>query len=137
MKIVDIRINESIVKYSVHAFASEAENFRFSREHKFFIVHLPFANAKDQIVENKRIVFASLDKAGVIEFINFLLKANAYVKKNSCEPEEVKGYEKWCDYSNPGLDGWPYDKEFLKLTDIVVKYHDYLDNSYDVDLFTN
>lgn len=135
MPIVDMRINESSVKYSVHNSASEAEKFRFSREHKFFIVHLPFADSSNNIIQQEKIVFTYLDKLEVIEFINFLIKANAYVREYNCEPEEVNGYERWCDYSKPGLDAWPYrGNDFLKLTNITVFYHDYLDNRYDVEL---
>ncbi len=132
MPIVDMKINESRIKYNKNIDSSK----RYSLEGSLFIVHLPFANEKDEIVENEDIVFTSDRKLDIIEFINFLINANAYVRENDSEPEDVSGYSTWCDSSHPGLHSWPHkDDKYLKLTNITVKFHDYLDNIYDVDLF--
>lgn len=133
MTIVDMRINKDSVKYSTKSTDDNLD--RYSREGEFYFVHLPFADSSDNIIQQEKILFTYLDKLEIIEFINFLIKANAYVRENKCEPEEVNGYYKWCDYSSPGLHSWPSKKEeYLKLTNIVVYYHDYLDNRYDVEL---
>lgn len=94
-----------------------------------FEVKMTFEHDDDSITETETAVFGGGQKADVIEFVNTLLAANEYISEHCSEPEddEVENYQKWCDYSNPGLNGWPSDSNgnyFAELSNVTVAYYD-------------
>lgn len=93
-----------------------------------YVVEMAFEHENDEITENLEAVFPASQKADVIKFINFLWESNPEVQDTQAEPEEVEGYEKFCNYSAPeGLHGWPSDHNgntYANLTDVYVAYYD-------------
>lgn len=94
-----------------------------------FEVKMTFDHDDDSITEVETAVFGGGQKADVIEFVNTLLAANEYISGHCSEPEddEVENYQKWCEYSNPGLSSWPSDSNgnyFAELSNVTVAYYD-------------
>jgi hypothetical protein len=102
-----------------------------------YVVEITFLHPYDEITATETAVFSVGQKADVIEFVNFLNEAGDYVREHGLEPDEVKGYEKWCEYSEPGLQVWPSDANgnyFANLEDVDVSYFDVFGNCFDVEL---
>lgn len=108
-----------------------------------YVVELTFEHDDDSITETETVAFPVGGGAGdVIEFINVLRKADDYITEHCGEPEddEVEGYEKWCEYSNPGLHSWPSDSNgnyFARLERITVAHYDVSGTCFEVRLVEN
>lgn len=95
-----------------------------------YVVELTFEHDDDSITETETVAFPVGGGAGdVIEFINVLRKADDFITEHCSEPEdgEVENYQKWCEYSNPGLSSWPSDSNgnyFAELSNVTVAYYD-------------
>lgn len=109
-----------------------------------FVVELTFNHDDDSITAEETVVFpAGTDKADVVEFINVLNVADDYIRDHCQEPsddeseeEVVKGYDKWCNWGEPGLQSWPSDSNgnyFAELESIVVAYYDANGNRFEVE----
>lgn len=108
-----------------------------------YVVELTFEHDDDSITETETVAFPADEIPGVvIEFINVLRKADDYISEHCSEPEddEVEGYEKWCNYSDPGLHSWPSDSNgnyFARLERIAVAYYDRSGTRFEVKLVEN
>lgn len=93
-----------------------------------FVLDVQFEHENDDITERVDVVFSGDQKAEVIEFINFLREAGPIVEDTASEPEDVPGYEKFCNFSNPaGLNSWPSDHNgnyFATFMGVDVVYYD-------------
>ena len=99
-----------------------------------FVVELQFMHDDDSITENEEVAFDASQKDVVVEFINAMNAADEFVAENCREPEEgeddeeiVAIFDKWLNYSNPGLSSWPTDSNgnyYASLTDVTVAYYD-------------
>lgn len=93
-----------------------------------FVLDVQFEHETDDISETIDVVFSGEQKAEVIEFINFLREAGPVVEATASEPEDVPGYEKFCNYSAPaGLSAWPSDHNgnyFATFQGVDVVYYD-------------
>lgn len=102
-----------------------------------FVVEITFLHPYDEITATETVVFSVGQKSDVIEFVNFLNEAGDYVRKNGLDPDEVAGYDKWCEYSEPGLQVWPSDANgnyFANLESVDVSYFDVFGIRFDVEL---
>lgn len=99
-----------------------------------FVVELQFMHDDDSITENEEVVFEVSQKTDVIEFINAMDAADEFLAENCREPEEgeddeeiVAIFDKWLNYSKPGLSSWPTDSNgnyYANLDDVTVVYYD-------------
>lgn len=103
-----------------------------------FVLELTFDHDDGEVHDTEWVVFpADAQKSAIIEFINFLYAANQHVMQYSTHPKEVEGYDKWCYYSNPGLQGWPTDSNgnyFADLSYITVYFYNEQGVHFDVDI---
>ncbi|MNC30614.1 hypothetical protein D3C75_789030 [compost metagenome] len=107
-----------------------------------FVIDMTFEHDDGDITETETAVFPAAQKADAIEFVNVLWNANDYITEHCSEPEddEVEGYEKWCNYSNPGIQTWPSDSNgnyFAELTHVTVAYYDANGTRFDVTQVEN
>lgn len=109
-----------------------------------FVVEMTFSHDDGAITEETEAVFPLELRADVIEFINAMYAVNQFIEANGREPDEdeededdiVEAYNKWCNYSTPGIDSWPTDSNgnyYGELDQITVAYYDDTGTRFEVD----
>lgn len=99
-----------------------------------FVVELQFSHDDDSLTTDEEIVFAGNQKAEVIDFVNAARAIGDFTEQFCREPEEgedeeeiVAMYEKWFNYSKPGMSSWPTDSNgdyYGRLDYLGVVYYD-------------